>query len=162
MPGYLKTPDADYLHSQLTYCPQTGILRWKSNREIAGCRQTVGQKTYIRIVIDQRKYVAHRIIWKMVHGEEPLPQIDHRDGDGTNNRLANLRVATAQQNAANRKGVEGVVHEPVDAYGYIRRKPWKAQAGFGGIKRNLGRFATRDEARKAYLAAKQEAYGEFA
>ena len=58
---------------------------------------------------------VHRIAWALHHGEYPLLEIDHINGDGADNRLCNLRLATSSQNNQNRRlssrnktGIKGV------------------------------------------------------
>lgn len=70
---------------------------------------------YISITIHGKKYRAHRIIWKLVTGEEPPEFIDHIDQDATNNKWNNLRPATYSINNRNKflqknntSGVAGV------------------------------------------------------
>ena len=59
---------------------------------------------YIRIRINHVEYRAHRIIWTMFNGEIPEGLlIDHINGIKSDNRLENLRLATRQQNNANRR-----------------------------------------------------------
>ena len=76
-------------------------------------------------------------------------QVDHIDKDKTNNNLSNLRMVTNQQNQFNSK-----------AKGYHRRKdltikPWSAQIKKDGKQHHLGYFATEEDARQAYLTAKE-------
>jgi HNH endonuclease len=98
------------------YDPATGILTWKvsrSNRvrpgQIAGSLQ-IGHKNkpyerrYLHVSVCKRMFLVHRIAYEMMTGA-PVPpgmQIDHVDGDGTNNKWANLRPATRSQNMGNR------------------------------------------------------------
>src|SRR5262245_57095359 len=90
----------------LEYDPETALLTWKQDRGgkaktgiVAGRLAANG---YIDITIDSRRYKAHRLAWLYVHGEWPPEEIDHRDLDKANNRLANLRPASHQQNLYNR------------------------------------------------------------
>lgn len=66
--------------------------------EVAG---TVTSRGYIVICIDGRGYKAHRLAWLYVIGEWPERQIDHVDGDKSNNRFLNLRQATNAENHQN-------------------------------------------------------------
>ena len=52
--------------------------------------------------IDGAVYYEHRLAWVYMKGDDqPMPRIDHRDLDGTNNAWDNLRAATGSQNMAN-------------------------------------------------------------
>lgn len=85
------------------------------------------------------------------------PQVDHRDGNGLNNRRGNLRAATQSQNMANqrarRAGLRGA---------YPHRGRWKAQGKKNGRSFHLGVFDTEREAAQAWDAWAAEAWGEFA
>lgn len=74
------------------------------------------KKIHIKMV-DGRVHMAHRIIWCMVYGDFPKDgyDIDHIDGNATNNSLKNLRLVTRSDNLKNQKrrkdntsGVTGV------------------------------------------------------
>jgi hypothetical protein len=90
------------------------------------------------------------------------PLTDHRNGDGLDNRRANLRQATPQENARNatrnRKntsGFKGVCWAK-------SHSKWRAKIGVNGRRRHLGYFATAEDAARAYDAAAREHFGEFA
>lgn len=68
-------------------------------------------------LINGRTYMASRIIWKLIHGYDPV-EIDHINRIKTDNRLSNLREATRSINCRNRgllrnntSGVSGVYLE---------------------------------------------------
>lgn len=87
---------------------------------------------------------------------------DHLDGDGLNNRRANLREATSNQNMHNRRlnkdnlsGFKGVSWHKRDGF-------WQAGIRADGRSKNLGYYATAEEAARAYDAAARELHGDFA
>ena len=97
--------------------------------------------------------LSHRVIWKMVYGEDPI-QIDHIDGDAANNKLDNLRSVDAFENMKNRKvncsskhGVLGVRQEKEGSKKYL------AQIKHNNVKVHLGTFNSFDEAVAARRAA---------
>lgn len=89
--------------------------------------------------------------------------VDHRDGDGLNNRRANLRFATNAQNQQNgRKKGASSQFKGVTLCRWRRTRQWQAQIQVNGRKKNLGYFAEEEDAARAYDAAAREAFGEYA
>ena len=96
--------------------------------------------------------------WLM--GIEPGKHIDHLDGDKLNNRRANLKHVSPQQNQVNRKrlnrnntsGVRGVTRG--------RRGSWVAQITVNRKNHRLGEFKTIAEAAEARRLAEIKFYGE--
>jgi hypothetical protein len=100
----------------------------------------------------------HQEILQAPAGTEP----DHINRNGLDNRRCNLRVATRSQNSCNRRirtdnrsGFRGVSRE-------IGRQRWRATIRIDGKTRHLGRFDVAEDAARAYDAAAQQAFGEFA
>jgi hypothetical protein len=57
---------------------------------------------YYATSVDGHRFMTHRVIWELFHGEIPEGfMIDHIDGNGLNNKLCNLRIVTSTQNARN-------------------------------------------------------------
>jgi hypothetical protein len=90
-------------------------------------------------------------------GHQLMP--DHRNGNRLDNRRANLRKATHSQNQcnyslrrSNTSGFRGV---------WPRKGKWQSAIKFGGVKRHLGTFLTRESAAEAYRIAALEIHGEF-
>lgn len=113
---------------------------------------------YRQIGLDGHRYLEHRIIAAM-HGMPTTACIDHIDGDVSNNHIANLRSATATQNARNnpgwkkkalRVGVSRLSNGKFVAY--IRRD---------GRHVTLGRFSAEEDAVQARIAAEKAAFGGF-
>src|SRR5262245_33505102 len=96
---------AERLREVLDYDPSTGVF--KSNGGRCGSRVgatlvgTVRPDGYREIRIDWQRYLAHRLAWLHVHGSWPAGDIDHVNGNPSDNRIVNLRLATRTQNNAN-------------------------------------------------------------
>lgn len=86
--------------------------------------------------------------------------VDHRDGNGLNNRRDNLRPATEHQN----RGNQGLLHSNSSGFKGVDRdrRSWRARITIDGKRRHLGNFDTATEAALAYDAAAREVFGEFA
>lgn len=91
--------------------------------------------------------------------------VDHIDGDGLNNRRANLRPATKSQNQANGRHLLKP-HKTSSPYRGVyfekARRRWRAAINSGGRTRSLGVFPTAEDAAVAYNVAALDAFGEFA
>ena|SRR5258708_4530611 len=90
-----------------------------------------------------------------------VEMVDHRDGDGLNNRRTNLRAATNQLNQHNRnKQTNGSGFIGVD---FVKDTgKYRARIKHNGKRLFLGSYANEVEAAIAYNAAAKELYGAFA
>ena len=100
------------LKEVLEYNPETGDFLWKKTRggamkgNIAGSKLHNGWgNVYLRIKVDSKMYLAHRLAFLYMTGEMPEngKQVDHIDGDGLNNSWENLRIVTQAGNNRNQK-----------------------------------------------------------
>lgn len=91
-----------------------------------------------------KQFYLHRYLLEPEKGLH----IDHIDGDPLNNRRSNLRAVTNQENHFNRKAVKGYCWDK-------RRRKYKSKIRVGANIIYLGYFTTEQEAKAAYLAAKQ-------
>lgn len=134
--------------SNFFYTQDTGDLRWRvaRSRSAAGSiAGSVDHEGYVIVGFQGKRYRAHRIILAMVTGEFP-DQVDHIDGNRSNNRLENLRAVSNQQNARNQKirknnrsGVMGVCwHKGVSK--------WVSHIRVDGKAKYLGSFDSIQEA----------------
>ena len=113
---------------------------------------------YYYLRVDGRRYAAHRVAWLYVHGQWPSHQIDHIDGDPSNNRIENLRDVPASVNqrcrrkptCRNRAGFIGVSR---------KRGRWMAALTVNKRQIYLGYFDSPEAAHEAYLKGKAAFHG---
>lgn len=127
------------------YDPETGKVYGIRGKEITG----KNGKGYIYItLIKNNGVLGHHFAWYWVYGNVDFIELDHKDRIPTNNRIDNLRILDrqGQQQNTNSKG-----------FGFHKRdKKWFAQIWAENKKIWLGYYKTKEEARQAYLQAKQK------
>jgi hypothetical protein len=152
----------------LEYDPMSGIFtnRIKRWRAKAGTRAgSPYGRGYRGISLDGLKYYEHHLAWLIVHGGWPASDLDHIDGNHSNNSIANLRLATASQNLANGGGWANGSSGLRGVYLDRRRlhvRAWRAQIQVDGRAIHLGSYYTPEEAHAAYLKAANLYFGKYA
>jgi len=149
----------------LSYDEKTGLFfRIKSvhnTRLYSECGSTfkhpgVNTLFYKRTQVKGKNYLMHRLAWLYVYGYFPN-EIDHINGDGTDNRISNLRSVTRSENMKNKrlytKNTSGVTGVRWDT----DRSKWKAQITTKGKCKTLGRYADIFEAYCARFSALNKA-----
>jgi len=108
--------------------------------------------------INGKTILMHRMLVDAPCGME----VDHINGNGLDNRRSNIRLATSQQNKANRKvrndsvtGLKGVTWNQSG-------KQWMARITVDRKCLYLGCFSTPMDAHLAYRQAAKKHFGEFA
>lgn len=118
---------------------------------------------YVMCTVEGERMQAHKIVWALENNCFPQPgfDIDHIDGDKTNNSPDNLRLATRSQNNYNARkrrnntsGFKGVSFDK-------SRGRWDARIRAEGKTRYLGRFDTAEAAKAAYDAAAKTLHDTF-
>jgi hypothetical protein len=157
---YRELPTVERLKALFEYSPDTGIVLRKKTGRAVGCVLDTG---HMIVGIDGKMFGLHRVIWKMMIGNDPMDhQIDHIDGDGLNNRWSNLRAASHAENARNSRfsrrnssGVKGICWEK-------RVGKWRAGIGSEGRFLFLGHFNDLEVAAAVVRAARIQHHGKFA
>lgn len=102
-----------------------------------------------------RKIKLHRFLIGAKRGEK----VDHRNGNGLDNRRCNLRLASAAQNSMNSAKQAGKTSR---FKGVCRdRGAWVAHIGRDGKMYYLGRFQDEEDAAIVYDVAAQLFFGEY-
>jgi hypothetical protein len=180
-----KIPNQETLRKLLDYDPETGVFTWKA-RTADMFAPEAGKRTYrtpqwyadiwngrlagkpagsaygggyLGLAIQNEKYLAHRVAWVMHYGEQPT-EIDHINGDRSDNRIANLRLVTRTENnmnsarqSNNTSGCQGVTWDK-------QTNRWRAFIKKDGRTIRLGlRQQGRENAPNANLASMRTAGG---
>lgn len=146
----------------VSYNHLSGELRWekKPNRNISigtliGKPNSWGHWCFS---FRGKTLMVHRVAWRLFHGKWPDHQIDHINGNKSDNRIANLRDVTQfvnmqnqtrphKGNTAGRLGVTYSRHR--------KANPWRAMIKVNGKNISLGSYSNPDDAHAAYLKAKR-------
>lgn len=146
----------------VNYDPETGIFTWLNPKsgtrakvgEVAGSKKSDG---YVRLSIYGQEFLAHRAAWMHFYGKVPENMVDHINGDKSDNRICNLRIADLSENNWNRRGKKSIC----GASQHKRTGLWTALIRHRGKRIYLGLFKTEEEAGKAYQTAAKQLRGEY-
>lgn len=142
----------------VVYDPDTGMFTTRSGRSLGSAHGN----GYIRIAVGGMRVYAQRLAWFICYGDEPQ-HIDHINHDKADNRIRNLRAATASQNVSNRgklnanntSGYRGVTL-------FRRTGKWSSTIKVQRRSIHLGYFDDINDAVKARRDAEMKFMGEFA
>lgn len=99
---------ADSVRESFDYDATTGLIERKDKslkrRAHTGTTNKRKDTSYAVLCLNGKRLYGHRAAWMHANGDIPEGMvIDHIDGDGLNNRLANLRLVSKQINQRNRR-----------------------------------------------------------
>jgi hypothetical protein len=115
---------------------------------------SISNHGYNRGCIFEIYLTAHQVAWAMCYGEW-APEIDHRNGIRSDNRIANLKPVDRRGNnlnhgmdRRNKSGTTGV-------FWNAQRGKWQARITLHRRDKHLGFFDAVEDAREARLAAEK-------
>ena len=168
----LPLPCPHVLRQLIDYDPVTGVMIWRHrtpadfqdgghtaahncavwNAKNAGAiaNRINHGRGYKVVTIFNRKFLAHRVAWAIHYGSWPTQEIDHINGERSDNAIANLRDVSRTVNVRNihkakqsKSGVIGVRK---------RGNVWQASI----VGRHLGNFTSLEAATEARAKAEVE------
>lgn len=149
------------LRDLVDYNPETGEFTKRPTRIGWTCGKRNGYR-YRVVAVEGKNYLENILAWFFMTGQWPPVGliVDHKNGDATDNKWGNLRLATPSGNQQNRARINKNNTSGLTG-AYKKRKGdthWFSVRG----KRYLGKFATKEEAHEAYRKAVLEEFGDFA
>ena len=147
-------PEQSVIQEALIYTPETGLLIRRKpygGKHSPGTYRTRrnGKPWLILQTVKGKQYAAHRLIWKLVTGDDPKDSIDHIDRNPFNNRWSNLRLADTHVQAMNREWDVTLGHKGVSFHKATGK--WQARKWDEATNKRLylGCFATKELAIEA-------------
>lgn len=129
-----------------TYDTETGLIYNTTNEPVKG--RINGYVMFVLIYNNKRfNLYGHHFAWYWVN-IECIEEIDHINGVRDDNRIINLRSVSRSENQWNRTTAKG--------YSWNKREnKWQSQIKINKKVIHLGYYNIEQEARNAYLAAKE-------
>lgn len=131
------------------YDKDNGKIYSSNNYELSSNNNNGYIRIHVKDYSNNKTYflLGHHFAWYYTY-KECVDNIDHINGIRNDNTISNLRSTTKQQNAFNRKTSNGYCWNK-------QRKKWKARIILNQKEIYLGSFNTEEEAKCAYLKAKE-------
>ena len=134
-----------------------GISKWNWHARVDGNRVYAARN----VPADQNGKRGAMKMHRQIANPPTGMEVDHIDGDGLNNRLGNLRIATKSQNQCNRRPMATSTTGLKGVSPYNRDGTWRARISVRGRRISLGYYKTPAEAHAAYVAASIKLHGPF-
>lgn len=153
----------DRLKELLRYEPETGKWFWRISKGGIAAGTDAGtlvSNGYIKIGIDRKKYLAHRLAWFYTMGVWPT-EIDHIDLNKQNNKWLNLRVANRSQNMGNTMIRKNNTSGHKGVRWNKKSNKWVANITIDRKVTHIGLYDRMEDAIEAYQSKAVEHFGEF-
>lgn len=152
----------EYLNSIFEY--RNGELFYKVNHFRKNAGKKVGTKKpdgCLHVSIKGKSYLLHRVIFMMKHGYLP-EQIDHIDGNRSNNQIENLRPATHSQNSQNAKTRVDSLNGNKNITYNKKHNKWRVRVQANNKRLYIGSFGDFELAELVAVEARNKYHGQFA
>jgi hypothetical protein len=138
------------------YFPNTGLLFWK---ELSGRRKnpiSSLSKGYLHGEHKGKRFKVHKVAWLLFYGNIPDGQIDHINGNRSDNRISNLRSVSNLENHRNMKKFSTNKSGVVGVSWSNERQKWIATITVKRKVIQLGRYLSFDNAVSVRKAAEKQ------
>ena len=150
---------AEILLKNIHYDPETGVFsrkrRFAPNAPAGVIDNAHDGSGHMKIRINRKKYYAHRLAWLYMTGDWPKYDIDHINGNGMDNRWANLRDVPTMVNCQNQKKANRANKSTGLLGSHKCGRYFTATIQVKGKPIYLGNFRTAQAAHEAYISAKR-------
>jgi hypothetical protein len=150
---------AQQVRELFDYNSETGVLtrrtRVKGSNGLGKQAGWTDDEGYWRVCVNGRNYLVHRLAWLYVYGAMPPKLVDHINGDPSDNRISNLRLADHALNNQNNRRAKSTKKSGTLIGVKWSQNRWVARISVDGKQQHIGRFQTEQEAHAAYVEAKR-------
>lgn len=156
----MKELTAEELRRLVKYDPDSGLMtrlvKTSYRISVGDACGNVNAQGYLVARIHTKKRPVHRLAWLYMTGDWPTGEIDHLNGERTDNRWANLRDATDAVNAQNTRRAR-TDNKSTGLLGVSKNwRGFRARIMVDRKMLHLGTFKTPELAHEAYVKAKRE------
>ena len=138
MPNIISIKEAK---STYIYNHESGLI-FKGGKEA----KNTNLKGHLHITHDGILLKYHRLAWAIYYGEWPKDQIDHINGIRGDNRIANLRSVSNQENSKNRRRSSNNTSGYMGVSFHKGSRKWQSYICVDGKFIFLGKFADKEDA----------------
>lgn len=158
-------PSQEFLKENFFYDPETGEFLHRcplTKIPVRKPKRKDPRSEYQTTIIGSKAYMTHRLCYVYYHGSfDESFQVDHINCDKRDNRIENLRLATAREQMRNRPvrkdsftKIKGITFD-------VSKQRYRARIRSDKKRIHLGWFDTPEEAQAAFIKAAVSLHGEF-
>jgi len=161
-----QKPTVERLREVFTLDSDTGELFWRvkiADKVVVGAK--AGSKRadgYVRVQVDKVRLLVHQVVFALTHGDWAGCELDHANGNPSDNSPKNLRKADRFKNNYNRRVAK---HNTSGTKGVFKQKQgicWNARLTTNGVLKRIGGFRTKEQASEFLDLWRAMAHGDFA